>query len=208
MAVKRRSAGGSARAQAPRKRGDGTRERLLDAARFVFERDGYVGARVADIVAKAGLAHGSFYTYFDSKEDVFNAVAALVVEQVLDSLRSPGAGMDTKEKIRAANANFLRVYKEHARMLGLIDQVATLTEEFRRRRLDLYLEFVKRVSRAIDSMAESDPLVAELDSGIAASALGGMVDKFAYTQFVLGQEFDRDRALATLDAIWFRTLNL
>jgi AcrR family transcriptional regulator len=181
---------------------------LLGAARAVFERDGYVNARVADVAAEAELAHGSFYTYFDSKEDAFNAVAAQVVEQVLASLRTAGIGMDTKAKISAANANFLRVYCEHATMLGLIDQVATLTEEFRRRRLDLYLAFVERVSRAIESIAASDPLVAELDCQVAASALGGMVDKFAYTQFVLGQEFDRERSLATLDAIWFRTLNL
>ena len=50
-----------------------TREELVAAARRVFERDGYTGARVADIAAEAGLAHGSFYTYFSSKQDVFLA---------------------------------------------------------------------------------------------------------------------------------------
>ena len=46
----------------------------MAAARRVFERDGYFGARVADITAEAGVAHGSFYTYFASRQDVFVAV--------------------------------------------------------------------------------------------------------------------------------------
>ncbi|MGH2927257.1 MAG: TetR family transcriptional regulator, partial [Solirubrobacteraceae bacterium] len=54
-----------------RARGVRTRAALIDAARRVFERDGYLEARVADIAAAAGVAHGSFYTYFDSKDDVF-----------------------------------------------------------------------------------------------------------------------------------------
>ena len=58
-----------------RARGVRTRAKLIDAARRVFERDGYLEARVADIAAAAGVAHGSFYTYFDSKEDVFREMA-------------------------------------------------------------------------------------------------------------------------------------
>src|SRR4051794_2983245 len=57
-------------------RGRRTRSALVSAARAVFERDGFVGARVTDIAAHAGVAHGTFYTYFDSKEAVFRDVIA------------------------------------------------------------------------------------------------------------------------------------
>ena len=67
-------------------KGQRTREELVAAARRVFERDGYFGARVADITAEAGVAHGSFYTYFASRQDVFVAVLREVVDRV-DSLR-------------------------------------------------------------------------------------------------------------------------
>lgn len=40
------------------------REELMAAARRVFERDGYSGARVADITTEARVAHGSFYTTY------------------------------------------------------------------------------------------------------------------------------------------------
>ena len=54
----------------PRSRkGERTRARLIDAAREVFERDGFLTARIADIASTAGLSQGSFYHYFESKED-------------------------------------------------------------------------------------------------------------------------------------------
>lgn len=45
--------------------------RLLRAATNVFGSRGYHAARVSDIVAEAGVAQGTFYLYFDSKEAVF-----------------------------------------------------------------------------------------------------------------------------------------
>ena len=49
----------------------------------MFERDGFLDARITDIAATAGVATGSFYTYFTSKEDVFAAVIEEVNEEML-----------------------------------------------------------------------------------------------------------------------------
>ena len=46
----------------------------MGAARRVFERDGFLDARITDITAEAGVAAGPFYTYFTGKEDAFAAV--------------------------------------------------------------------------------------------------------------------------------------
>ena len=52
----------------PRSRkGAKTRARLLAAAKETFEEDGFLDARISDIAERAGLSHGSFYHYFDSK---------------------------------------------------------------------------------------------------------------------------------------------
>src|SRR5215469_14936161 len=70
-----------------------TRDELVAAARRVFERDGYAGARVADIASGAGVAHGSFYTYFSSKQDAFLAVMRDVGAQFREAIAgSPGEG--------------------------------------------------------------------------------------------------------------------
>ena len=65
----------------PRSRkGVETRARLVAAAKEIFEQDGFLDARISDIAERAGLSHGSFYHYFDSKEEVFREVALEVDE--------------------------------------------------------------------------------------------------------------------------------
>ncbi len=68
----------------PRSRkGVETRARLVVAAKEVFEQDGFLEARISDIAERAGLSHGSFYHYFESKEEVFREVALEVDELAL-----------------------------------------------------------------------------------------------------------------------------
>jgi AcrR family transcriptional regulator len=59
------------------------RSQLLDAAIWAFARSGYRRASISDIVARARVARGTFYLYFDSKEDVFLAI----VDDFHDRLR-------------------------------------------------------------------------------------------------------------------------
>jgi TetR/AcrR family transcriptional regulator, transcriptional repressor for nem operon len=55
--------------------GSETRGKLLDAARDVIRTKGYAGSTVDDICAAAGVTKGSFFHYFDSKEEL--GVAAI-----------------------------------------------------------------------------------------------------------------------------------
>ena len=56
-------------------RGARTRASLVKAARALFERQGYLDTNVGDIAKRARVAHGTFYTYFTSKEEIFAEVA-------------------------------------------------------------------------------------------------------------------------------------
>ena len=51
------------------------RQSILDAARRVFAQLGYEAASVRDIIRGTDLASGTFYNYFKSKEEVFEALA-------------------------------------------------------------------------------------------------------------------------------------
>jgi AcrR family transcriptional regulator len=81
---------------------------IIEAARKVFAEKGYIAATVDEIAALAALAKGTIYVYFDSKEQIYNAV----LENDLDALRSLtleriAAAETAKEKISAyVNARF------------------------------------------------------------------------------------------------------
>jgi AcrR family transcriptional regulator len=81
---------------------------IIAAARNVFAEKGYIAATVDEIAALAALAKGTIYVYFDSKEQIYNAV----LENDLDALRALtlekiAAAETAKEKISAyVNARF------------------------------------------------------------------------------------------------------
>ena len=51
-----------------------TRQKLIDAARVLILESGFNNFNVSDITEKAGVAKGSFYTYFEHKEEIIDAV--------------------------------------------------------------------------------------------------------------------------------------
>lgn len=76
---------------------------ILDAARRVFAERGFATVTVRDIIGATGLASGTFYNYFKSKEEVFQALrdhSALAVRPLLREARSKAT---TAEEFVAAN---------------------------------------------------------------------------------------------------------
>jgi AcrR family transcriptional regulator len=69
---------------------DQRRQQLLDAATWVFARKGYRRAAISDVIARAGVARGTFYLYFDSKEQVFLAIVEDFHRRVSAALAATG----------------------------------------------------------------------------------------------------------------------
>ena len=91
------------------------RQAILDAAREVFGELGYETATVRDIIRRAGLAAGTFYNYYRSKEEVFAALAddgARRFAPILKGLRGHGHGFETFVKL-AITAYFGFLADEH-----------------------------------------------------------------------------------------------
>src|SRR4051812_6969422 len=63
-----------------------TRSKLLDAGASVFASKGYHETRVDDIVDAAGTSHGTFYRYFDNKDQLFRVIAARSGRRVFGAL--------------------------------------------------------------------------------------------------------------------------
>ncbi|WP_379920486.1 TetR/AcrR family transcriptional regulator [Erythrobacter sp. R86502] len=111
-------------AKVPRtERGRRTLRKLLDAAAEEFGEKGFHEASVSSITRRAGVALGSFYTYFDSKDALFRALVADMSEKVRTSARSAlNEEMGALEIEQAALAAFLRFAAEHKEVYRIIDE--------------------------------------------------------------------------------------
>ncbi|MBL7501086.1 TetR/AcrR family transcriptional regulator [Frankia sp. CNm7] len=190
-------------------RGRQTRRQLLDAAKVVFERDGFVHARIVDICDLAGISHGSFYTYFVSKEEIFNEITDSVELDLLTLDPAP-EDADPIERIRLANEHYLRVYGANAKLMRVIHQVSTIDERVRETRIQRQDAFGRAIERRVRHLQEAGIADPTIDAAYAAQALGGMVAYFAEYLFNTNNlfGFDLDGATEQLTRIWTNALGI
>lgn len=182
---------------------------MIAAARVVFERDGYLEARMSDISLEAGVAAGSVYTYFDGKEEIFQAVAEEVQEEMLHPhLRERTGVTDPRKLIDLANREYLRSYKKNAKLMGLFEQVSQIDEGFRAQRIERGNAFAKRNAKMIRDLQEQGLADPTLDPLLTAHALSGMVSRMAYTAYVTEIPMPYERLVSTLNQIWTNALRL
>jgi AcrR family transcriptional regulator len=170
-------------------KGERTRDRLLEAAKEIFEEHGFLNARVDDIVARAEQSHGSFYYYFDSKEDVFRAIAAALDERLfapLDDVILAESALARGERVREATRRYLESYRREARMLDLIEQVSRYDAEVNALRLARHKRDTERVAESIRQQQLHGAADPHLDPMIAAAALGALTQRFAELWFARG----------------------
>jgi AcrR family transcriptional regulator len=153
------------------------RGELLEAARRVFERDGYHGAAVSAVVQAAGLSQGAFYLYFADKKGVFAALqdemATLLRRRIYWATRDE---RDAARRLEAGLKAYFEFYEEYAgwnRRLTI--EGLGIDESFEARQTNLYQTLA----------AAFQPTLGELgvrQTALAAFALLGMAAQVAYWQ--------------------------
>jgi AcrR family transcriptional regulator len=71
-----------------------TRDRLLAAARELVEEDGYAGASVMAIAERAGVASGTLYRHFSSKQELFVELFRVVCDREVEAMRTAAASIE------------------------------------------------------------------------------------------------------------------
>jgi AcrR family transcriptional regulator len=200
----------------PRSRkGEQTRTRLVEAAKAVFEEHGFLDARISDIAEGAGLSHGSFYHYFESKDEVFLEVAEaqedrLSSDSIEDSgLLDPTSTATVRQRLDQAVRAYLADYRDEARLMGVIEQVSRYHHQVRAARFArqrLYAQRTEESIRQLQALGLADP---DLDPTVVGPALTAMVTRFAEMWFV--QELVKctfDEGVEQLTALCVNALQL
>jgi AcrR family transcriptional regulator len=182
-----------------------TRERMLNAAREVFEERGYRAATVGAITAAADTAHGTFYLYFKNKDDAFAQVMTAVARQLRDAQPSE-PGLDRWEGIEAALRGFLDVFVQHPGLWRALLEGMLLSQTIEQMWLEIRARFVDRLAMGLER-EQASGAVRALDVRQTALAMASMAEWYSFTHLVLGAEHSNDEgidvAVSTLTDVWY-----
>jgi AcrR family transcriptional regulator len=116
-----------------------TEAALKDAAKRVFDRAGYLRAKITDITTEAGRAAGSFYSHFDSKEQLLEALLLDILAEGHRRATLPGHDPDFSrlDAIRWHLAGYWSFLTGNRPVILALNQAAMISEHFARRQREL-----------------------------------------------------------------------
>lgn len=192
-------------------RGAKTRASLVKAARALFEKNGYLPTSVAEITERASVAHGTFYTYFDSKEDIFAVVAEELqadFQAILQAEPELPPGSSISERVERTNRAYLRAYEQLARTVAVLEQVSTFNARLAEIRRTSRRFWLQRNTEAIARWKEHGLIDPEVVPEYAASLLGSMIDRTAYVWVVLGEPYEFELGVRQLTRMYCNALRV
>jgi TetR/AcrR family fatty acid metabolism transcriptional regulator len=164
------------------------REAILRAATRVFAENGYFNSKVADVARVAGVADGTVYLYFKSKEEILHSIFERNTSEAI------AEGREELSKIEDPREKLRRIARHHLERLGADRDLAVVfqvelrgstkfMEEFSAAGLAEYLKLLREV---FEEGQEAGVFRRELNAKIVAKVLFGALDEMA-TNWILSQ---------------------
>lgn len=173
----------------------GKRERILDAAMKVFAAEGFYNARISQIADEAGVADGTIYLYFKSKDELLISLFEDRMDRVLATLRQAlEAGGGAVEKLRRVIELHLALIEANPEMGEVITVELRQSSKFVREYENTkFAEFLRLIAGAISEGQKVGELRADLDPQLTARVLFGALDEVALSWIVRAQQKGRTR---------------
>ncbi len=162
--------------RALRPRGERTRRRLLDAGASVLPARGYHDTRVDDIVAVAGVSHGTFYRYFENTDDFFRVLAGAASARMV-ALVDQLDLRTSEDDLRAWLKDWLTAYEADGGVISTWQEMWTSPElaEFSRQ---VAASVFTRLVRLLERRDFGDPVV-------DATTFLSLVERVPYSVYTL-----------------------
>ncbi|MFT4075350.1 MAG: TetR/AcrR family transcriptional regulator [Asticcacaulis sp.] len=128
---------------------EANRQKLLEAASEGFRQHGFDGVKVADVMQAAGLSHGGFYTYFESKDDLAAQACAASLDRQAERLK--GAEGEPRAELRAYVERYLST--KNRDLPGQACLFPSLAAEVSRQAAPVRQVFSEGVAHYLDALA-------------------------------------------------------
>jgi TetR/AcrR family fatty acid metabolism transcriptional regulator len=161
-------------------RGGDKRERILAAAERIFARHGFFAARVSEIAKEAGVADGTIYLYFKSKDDLLISWFEHRMTRVNDALRAAIADQSPSAQLRTLIRTYLQLVSDEpiaAEVLTIeLRQSSKFMKEYENPQFADFLRLLGGVIAEGQARGELDDTV---PSHLAARMIFGILDELA-----------------------------
>lgn len=164
----------------------------------VFAQKGFHTSRVGDVAEEAGVSHGLLYHYFESKDDLLQAIFAETWSELLASLAAvEESGAPAQEQLRQVAAILLRSWRRQPDVVRVIVKEIGRSSSLGARNAELRA-VEDAIARIIHRGQEAGELRAGVDARLAATIFYGGIDEFL-TSWVFGLQPDGDAAVAAAE---------
>ena len=178
--------------------GGDKRERILEAAERIFARRGFFHARVSEIAKEAGVADGTIYLYFKSKDDLLISLFESRMERVTTSMNEAiaGAGPSARERLLAVLDTYVRLVVDNPALAEVLTVELRQSEKFMKEyQSRQFGEFLKLLAGLVAEGQEAGEFERALPAPVVARAIFGMLDELALAWLLgRGEKFDILRA--------------
>jgi TetR/AcrR family fatty acid metabolism transcriptional regulator len=188
----------------------GKRERILDAAVRVFAAEGFYNAKVSQIAEAAGVADGTIYLYFKSKDDLLISLFEDRMERINARLHAAlESERGAAERLRRVVRFHLEEVEQNPHMAEVICVELRQSSKFIKEYANpKFAEFLRLIAGAVAAGQAAGELRRDLDPQLIARALFGALDEIALAWLVKakakskGRRIDLGRAADELGALF------
>jgi AcrR family transcriptional regulator len=181
-----------------RPRGARTRQKLLDAGAKVLPAHGYVAARVDDIVQVAGVSHGSFYRYFENKDDFFRVLAEDASHRMLTMLDELATAATSRDALRDWTVDYFTSYESNGGVISVWQEMQEATGPLATFSQQVAQAVIARLARVLDGRGFGD-------SSVESLTFLAITERLPYSVFTL-HFGERDAAIDAMVTIVRRGL--
>lgn len=189
-------------------RGERTRRELLNAGRRVFETAGFHDARIVDVAAAAGCAVGSFYSYFESKEELFLVLLIELENEVYEEPDRLPATANPIDRVRETNRLYFESFQRNSAFWSVVEQARLQSDAARQLLVDRHQYHRSRTFRALSAWQQEGLIPDNVNVEFAATALGAMTERCAYLWFVMGEPMEFEDTVEEITRLWVKGLEL
>src|SRR5690349_13733346 len=156
------------------------RERILVAAERIFARHGFFAARVSEIAKEAGVADGTIYLHFKSKDDLLISLFENRMRQVNEDLRKAIADLAPAAQLRAFIHTYLQLVSDEPTVAEVLTIELRQSSKFMKEYDNpQFADFLRMLGGVIAAAQDRGEIDTSIPAHVAARMIFGMLDELA-----------------------------